>query len=295
MSDCKVENLSTICRQNQIAELTVFKTNEPLQLQDLSFYDRIKLYCEVEAKSFYLRGKILQSIKEDKCYKEAGYKTFEKAVKDILDISRSFAYKIMDATATYEFLSTNWQQNLPTTESQIRPLIGLEPEQQVSVWQEVAKDRVPTAKEVQEAVNRRLGKSVSVKKTKVPMATVVDTTKYIDIVLYEQAQERIKELQNVIDTLLPYIDKVVELEEKVKAFGSEPLKPEEKSTLIKRQTAYNFVKERGNEFQTRALLNDNLVNADLYRIFSKVRETYKLSTPPPAWDTDIINATGIAD
>ena len=245
-----------------------------------TFQEDIATIKDVTTKVFLVAGKILQGIQDNKKYKEVGYKTFTEAVQAELGLNKSRAYQLIDAAIAYENVH-NCGQNIPLNEAQLRPIVKLLPEQQVEIWQEVAKDRVPTAKEVQEAVNRRLGKSVSVKKTKVPMATVVDTTKYITIEEHEAILMKvISDFEEVIRVLT---------EEK------EPLKPEEKSTLIKRQTAYNFVKERGNEFQTRALLNDNLVNADLYRIFSKVRETYKLSTPPPAWDTDIINATGIAD
>lgn len=257
------------------------------QLSAMSLEDRVKLYVGIEAQSFYLRGKILQSIKEDKCYKEAGYKTFEKAVKDILDISRGFAYKIMDATNTYEILSSIEDKNLPTAEAQLRPLICLPMETRTEIWQEVAKDRVPTAKEVQEAVNRKLGKATSTKK--IIKSTTIDTTKYVPIELYTEAQKRIEQLQKTIEDMLPIVDKAMQFELKETVIDSAP----EKSTLLPRQIVYDFIKQKGNTIQCHALKSDDLSNDKLYSIFVKVREDYKTSTPPPAWDMVIINATGI--
>ena len=262
------------------------------QLSAMSLEDRVKLYVGIEAQSFYLRGKILQSIKEDKCYKEAGYKTFEKAVKDILDISRGFAYKIMDATNTYEILSSIEDKNLPTAEAQLRPLICLPMETRTEIWQEVAKDRVPTAKEVQEAVNRRLGKVSGTKKSN-KNSTIIDTTKYITIEEHNEKmlklEKRVEQLQKTIEDMLPIVDKAMQFELKETIIDSAP----EESTLLPREIVFNFIKQKGNSIQCHALKSDDLTNEKLYSIFVKVREDYKASTPPPAWDMRIINATGI--
>lgn len=265
---------------------SVIETMEPVELTTLSFMDRAKLYCEVEAKSFYLRGRILQSIKEDKCYKDAGYKTFEKAVKDILDISRSFAYRIMGATNTYEILSPICRQNLPTTEAQLRPLIELLPEQQIEVWQEVAKDKVPTAKEVQAYVNEKFPKE---KKPTVPKPIVVDnstttdtctvdTTKYITIEEHRAVLAKIiAEFEEVIATLSSP-DVIVTA-------------PVEKLTKgIARQKVFEFVQKHGNEIQCTVLKDEHLTNEKLFKVFTRVREQYKAATPPPAWDMEIVNA-----
>ena len=67
----------------------------------------------------------------------------------------------------------------------------------------------------------------------------------------------------------------------------------EKSTLLSRQIVYDFIKQKGNTIQCHALKSDDLSNEKLFSIFVKVREEYKTSTPPPAWDMCIINATGI--
>jgi hypothetical protein len=304
---------------------SIIETMESVNLTEMSFMDRTKLYCEVEAKSFYLRGRILQSIKEDNCFKEAGYETFEKAVKDILSISRSFAYRIMDATTTYETLSPTGRHFLPTSERQLRPLTGLEPEQQIEVWQEVAKDKVPTAKEVQKAVNKKLGKNVDngsqdlpVTSLEVPIVPIeditaaktyeilstrvdilptennstIDMSKYITI---EEHNRIVLEYEKayMID-IEKLMNRVSELESRLSFFEKDSINPTpEKSTLLPRETVFNFVKQHGNAIQCLALLSDYLTNERLYNLFVKVREDYKMTTPPPAWDLEIINATGI--
>jgi len=41
---------------------------------------------------------------------------------------------------------------------------------------------------------------------------VVDTTKYVSIELYTEAQKRIKQLEEAVESMLPYVDKVMSLE-----------------------------------------------------------------------------------
>lgn len=115
---------------------------------------------------------------------------------------------------------------------------------------------------------------------------IVDTTKYVPIELYTEAQKRIKQLEEAVESMLPYVDKVM-------GFETVPDPPPEKSTLLPRQIVYDFIKQKGNTIQCHALKSDDLSNEKLYSIFVKVREDYKTSTPPPAWDTSVTTATGI--
>ena len=143
---------------------------------------------------------------------------------------------------------------------------------------------------------QKVDKPTKVKKTKlvpldVPMINsttecIVDTTKYVPIELYTEAQKRIKQLEEAVESMLPYVDKAM-------SFETVPDPAPEKSTLLPRQIVYDFIKQKGNTIQCHALKSDDLSNDKLYSIFVKVREDYKTSTPPPAWDMEIINATGI--
>lgn len=115
---------------------------------------------------------------------------------------------------------------------------------------------------------------------------IVDTTKYVPIELYTEAQKRIKQLEEAVESMLPYVDKAM-------SFETVPDPAPEKSTLLPRQAIYDFIKQRGNTIQCHALKSDDLSNDKLYSIFVKVRDDYKTSTPPPAWDTSVTTATGI--
>ena len=102
-------------------------------------------------------------------------------------------------------------------------------------------------------------------------------------------EKRVEQLQKTIEDMLPIVDKAMQFELKEAVIDSAP----EKSTLLPREIIFDFIKQKGNTIQCHALKSDNLTNEKLYSIFVKVREDYKASTPPPAWDMDIINATGI--
>lgn len=118
---------------------------------------------------------------------------------------------------------------------------------------------------------------------------IVDTTKYVPIELYTEAQKRIEQLQKTIEDMLPIVDKAMQFELKETIIDSAP----EKSTLLPREIIFDFIKQKGNSIQCHALKSDDLTNEKLYSIFVKVREDYKASTPPPAWDTSVTTATGI--
>jgi hypothetical protein len=276
-----------------------------------TFQEDIADIKDVTTKLFLVAGKILQGIQDKKKYKEAGYKTFAEAVEYELGMKKSTAYELIAAAKSYEILSAiadknvnNCSQNLPTSESQLRPITKLLPAQQISIWQKVAKDKVPTAKEVQEAVNIELSKNVDscsqdlpITSLEVPIVPIednstIDMSKYITI---EEHNRIVLEYEKacMID-IEKLMNRVSELESRLSFFEKDSINPTpEKSTLLPRETVFNFVKQHGNAIQCLALLSDYLTNERLYNLFVKVREDYKMTTPPPAWDLEIINATGI--
>jgi GTP-binding protein EngB required for normal cell division len=128
---------------------------------------------------------------------------------------------------------------------------------------------------------------------------IVDTTKYITIeehnriiFEYEKASfEDAERFTKIISELEKQLQSKHISKEEVNVLIMD--QPPEESTLIIRSTIFNFIKRYGNEFQCMALKDDNLPNEKLFKVFVKVREQYKTSTPPPAWNKEIINATGI--
>ena len=260
-----------------------------------TFQEDIAIIKDSTTKVFLVAGKILKGIQDSKKYKEVGYKTFAEAVESELGLKKTQAYCLIDAAKSYEILSASGGQFLPTSERQLRPVSKLIPEQQIEIWQEVAKDKVPTAKEVQEYVNKKYPKEKKVKVVNdivVNNSTTIDTTKYITI---EEHNKIILEYEKActedIDRLMKENS---ELKSKLQFFEKDFIEPApEKSTLLPRQIIFDFVKAKGNTIQCQALKNDTLDNEKLFNIFVKVREDYKTSTPPPAWDIEIINTTGI--
>ena len=100
-------------------------------------------------------------IRERKLYRIEGEKvTFEAYCRDRWKMSIRYADKIMLAAETADNIKNNTPTGVyPTKERQVRPLTKLEPEQQPTAWKRAVEDRgrgQPTAKQVQEAVNKTL-------------------------------------------------------------------------------------------------------------------------------------------
>ena len=276
-----------------------------------TFEEDILVIKDSTTKVFLVTGKILKGIQDNKKYKEAGYKTFAEAVKVELGLEKRNAYYLIGAASVYE--NVNYcSQNLPTSETQLRPMAKLSAPKQVEVWQEVAKDKIPTAKEVQTYVNEKFPKEKKATK-KVSIVDTTNNNSTINITTIENCTNcfaheaenaalkiRVKELNDTITTLLPYADQVIELEEKLRLLYEEPVSKINDSFVaasvvkipnsISREKAFALVKKYGNEIQSTILKKDGLTNEDLFKVFIKVREQYKSTTPPPAWDEEIINA-----
>lgn len=108
---------------------------------------------------------------------------------------------------------------------------------------------------------------------------VIDTTKYITIEEHRAVLAKvISDFEEVIATL----------SEKESVIVSAPV--EKISKGIPRQKVFEFVQKHGNEIQCTVLKDEHLTNEKLFKVFVKVREQYKTSTPPPAWDKEIVDA-----
>jgi len=103
-------------------------------------------------------GNALLEIRDNRLYKDC-HATFEDYCKERWDFTRQHAYRLMEAAEVAGNLSPIGD-NLPTAESQARPLTQLEPEQQREVWGRVTEsgDKV-TASRVQEEVDSIIGKA----------------------------------------------------------------------------------------------------------------------------------------
>jgi hypothetical protein len=94
---------------------------------------------DVVRKSWETLARALTEINQSRLYRDK-YETFEDYCEEKWDIGRARAYQLMEALGVKDGLSTNGRHPVPTSERQIRSLMGLEPEKQLQVWIEATKD-----------------------------------------------------------------------------------------------------------------------------------------------------------
>jgi hypothetical protein len=136
----------------------------PDEVQTLAHYEQI---IERGIKTFVEVGHALLVIRDQQLYRQ-DYATFEDYLRQRWDLSRPYAYQLMDASVVVEHLSAGadivamhgmatTDTILPANEAQARPLTSLSPEQQQEVWKEAVETAPPsgiTAKHVQTTVKR---------------------------------------------------------------------------------------------------------------------------------------------
>ncbi len=101
-------------------------------------------------------GNALTLIRDCRLYR-ADYKTFEAYCRLKWQFGKAYAYRLISAAEVVAHLSTIGDTALPENEAQVRPLIGLTPEQVRKVWIEAVSDgeRKPvTARAVNEKASR---------------------------------------------------------------------------------------------------------------------------------------------
>jgi hypothetical protein len=104
--------------------------------------------------SFLEVGCALLEIRDTRLYRSA-YSSFEHYLRERWDVSRTRGYQLVSAAQIAKQMSTI-VDTLPTRESQVRALAGLEPEQQAAVWTAARKQSAdPTAAQI-EAVREEM-------------------------------------------------------------------------------------------------------------------------------------------
>ncbi|MBD2458868.1 hypothetical protein H6G80_33040 [Nostoc sp. FACHB-87] len=130
--------------------------------------DRLHLERKVE-RAFFEAGKALAELRDRKLYRST-HRTFEEYCRDRFGHSRQQSNYLIAAAGVYENLTTNGCQNvtdenlttigcqiLPTSERQVRPLVPLTVEEQLTCWQSAVKEaggKVPTGRIVKDVVQR---------------------------------------------------------------------------------------------------------------------------------------------
>jgi hypothetical protein len=133
----------------------VSEISEPLSLAETQTLEHYEAIITQGFKTFVEVGQALTAIRDQRLYRQS-HGTFEDYLRHRWDLSRPYAYQLMDASEVVKNLSAT-ADILPVTETQARPLASLPPEQQPEVWQEVVETAPAgkvTAKHVQATVKR---------------------------------------------------------------------------------------------------------------------------------------------
>ena len=149
VKEVKAEIVSETDEQNAI---------EPVEQEKPLTAEEKELLAELENKihtSLNTAAFALKEISDKKLYRET-HKRFEDYCEEQLQISRRFAsYQINFARIIEEFKKEQDVPFLPTSESQVRALAKLEPEERKTIWLkscQEAGDKVPSRETVQSIV-----------------------------------------------------------------------------------------------------------------------------------------------
>ncbi|BBD63313.1 hypothetical protein NIES2109_61630 (plasmid) [Nostoc sp. HK-01] len=117
--------------------------------------DRLHLERKVE-RAFFEAGKALAELRDRRLYRST-HRTFEEYCRDRFGHSRQQSNYLIAAAGVYENLTTNGCQILPTSEREVRPLVPLTVEEQLTCWQSAVKEaggKVPTGRIVKDVVQK---------------------------------------------------------------------------------------------------------------------------------------------
>ncbi|KPA12721.1 DNA methylase [Candidatus Magnetomorum sp. HK-1] len=110
-------------------------------------------------QDFYSVGKALKEIQHARHYQKLSFKTFESYVNTRWDMSKSHAYRLIEAISVIDNLSPIGEV-LPKNEAQTRPLTRLDPFSQKKVWGKFLKTNKPlSALNIKKFVAAHLGES----------------------------------------------------------------------------------------------------------------------------------------
>jgi hypothetical protein len=95
----------------------------------------LEALIETERRCFYKIGKALKEVRDDRLYRQLLFDSFEAYLKRRWDMSRSHAYRLIDAARVIDNLSPIGDI-LPENEAQLRPLMPLAPFDQCKIWRD---------------------------------------------------------------------------------------------------------------------------------------------------------------
>lgn len=95
----------------------------------------LETVIETERRCFYKIGKALKEVRDDRLYRELLFVTFEAYLKQRWEMSKSHAYRLIEAARVIDNLSPIGDV-LPENEAQLRPLMKLSPFDQCKIWRD---------------------------------------------------------------------------------------------------------------------------------------------------------------
>jgi hypothetical protein len=108
-------------------------------------------------KTFLAVGRALLCIRDDRLYRE-GYGTFDEYCEQKWKLHKTRAYQLMGAAQVFDTLEKSppmVEVPMPENERQIRPLVGLNPDEQPAAWAEAVAanaGRAPSGSQVARVV-----------------------------------------------------------------------------------------------------------------------------------------------
>ena len=103
---------------------------------------RLEAVIEKYRRDFYAVGKALNEIRDGRHYQKLSFTTFERYVNVRWDISKSHAYRLIEAFSVMDNLSPIGDV-LPKNEAQARPLTRLDVHNQRKLWRDFLKTQKP--------------------------------------------------------------------------------------------------------------------------------------------------------
>ena len=127
---------------------------------------------ESERRYFYKIGKALKEIRDERLYRQLLFESFEAYLKDRWDMSKSHAYRLIEASRIIDNLSPLGEV-LPENEAQLRPLGHLNPFDQRRIWRDfLAAGMALNARNIQ----RFASKYVSAEKSRMDLTNIISTS-----------------------------------------------------------------------------------------------------------------------
>jgi len=188
--------------------------------KELANYETV---IENHWQTFLEVGCALARIRDQKLYR-ANNDTFEEYCLAKWHYARSHAYRLIGAAEMVKLLSPIGDIPAPTHEAQVRPLIGLRPEQALLAWKAAAgkaKGAMITAKLVKEAIAQALGDQL-VESPKLKMKSGKTANREIPLVNALELLERLEDSIRKKTGIKPLLMLLTQLRACLKSFGKRP-------------------------------------------------------------------------